>query len=140
MGRAAGGSRQGGQERRSGCCLWLISAGFSSESTARPLSAGMCAGKYEDLLGLSLPTAAWPFCDAWKRAEELLQGLPAVPMVCLRPPAPSEAPTAADGKKGVLAAASKPQRRPVPLAGGLVGADAPTQQADTAQAVVTAAS
>lgn len=58
------------------------------------------AGKYEDPLGLSLPTVAVPFCDAWKRTEELLQGLPAVPMVCLRPAAPGEMPTPGDGKKG----------------------------------------
>lgn len=60
----------------------------------------MAAGKYEDSLGLSLPSAAEPFCDAWKRAEELLQGLPAVPMVCLRPAAAGDTLTPADGKNG----------------------------------------
>lgn len=64
------------------------------------------AGKYEDALGLSLPPAAEPFCDAWKRAEELLQGSPNVPMVCLKAPSAADqaaaAATAADSKKGVV--------------------------------------
>jgi len=58
------------------------------------------AGKYEDPLGVSLPPSAMPFCDAWKRAEELLQGWPAVPVVCLRPAA-ADGPVTADTKKGV---------------------------------------
>lgn len=65
------------------------------------------AGRYEDPLGLSLPPAAEPFCDAWKRADELLQGSPAVPMVCLKPAvagADASTTTAADVKKGVRGA------------------------------------
>jgi hypothetical protein len=55
---------------------------------------------------MSLPPAAAPFCDAWKRAEELLQGAPHVPMVCLKPGAAGDAPPPppADAKKGGRAA------------------------------------
>jgi hypothetical protein len=42
------------------------------------------AEKYEDVAGLSLPPATQPFLDAWKRAEELVQNAPNVPMVCLK--------------------------------------------------------
>eukprot|EP00775_Hariotina_reticulata_P013032 gene13032-13161_t len=44
------------------------------------------AGRFEDPLGLSLPSTAELFCDAWKRAEELLYGTANVPMVCMMKP------------------------------------------------------
>jgi hypothetical protein len=31
--------------------------------------------------GLFLPTAAQPFCDCWKRSEELVQNTPDIPVV-----------------------------------------------------------
>lgn len=50
-----------------------------------PAVVPAAAVKYEDPLGTALPPASQPFCDAWKRSEELLHGAPNVPMVCLKP-------------------------------------------------------
>jgi hypothetical protein len=41
-------------------------------------------GKFEDPIGTELPAAAVPYCDAWKRPEELLQGGTSVPLLCTR--------------------------------------------------------
>ena len=52
-----------------------------------PTTGSTPAEKFDDPLGLSLPPAALPFLDAWKRPEELVQGAPSIPVVLLRPPA-----------------------------------------------------
>lgn len=49
-----------------------------------PTTGSAPAEKYEDALGLSLPPAAQPFLDAWKRPDELVQGAPSIPLVLLR--------------------------------------------------------
>lgn len=54
------------------------------------LSCTAAAVKFEDPLGTALPPASQPFCDAWKRSEELLHGAPNVPMVCLKPAADAD--------------------------------------------------
>lgn len=95
---------------RQGVTLCACSQTLRTVVPRHPADATVCwhsprstAGKYEDPLGLSLPPAAGPFCDAWKRSEELLQGLPAVPMVCLRPAAAGDPSPAENTKKGVSA-------------------------------------
>jgi hypothetical protein len=55
-----------------------------------PVLDAAIAVKFEDPLGTALPAASQPFCDAWKRAEELLHGAPNVPMVCLKPAAETD--------------------------------------------------
>ncbi|KAF8071222.1 GLTP1 [Scenedesmus sp. PABB004] len=62
--------------------------------------------KYEDPLGTTLPPSAAPFCDAFKRPEELLQGAPAVPIVCLRPPLDVERGKGGGAGRGAAAAAA----------------------------------
>ena len=43
------------------------------------------ADKYEDAAGLLLPPQTEAFLDTWKRPGELVQNLPDVPMLRLKP-------------------------------------------------------
>lgn len=65
-----------------------------------PSSASVPIEKHEDALGLSLPPAAVPFLDAWKRPEELVPGAPPPPLVLLRSAGGGGAAGGAPGSSG----------------------------------------